>query len=505
MVSSVVTSGQCPVCCRAWTTETSPRPVLRCPLVTTSAPGPLALERLDRVVKAYDIRGRVPEDLDSDLARSVGAALVEVLAVRGDTGGPGAVVIGHDMRESSPDLVDALAEGITAQGADALIIGLASTDGLYFASGHLELPGVMVTASHNPAGDNGMKVCRAGAAPVGQDSGLAEIRSMLAFGVPTYEGPRGQVRHRDLLPDYVVFLRGLVDLSTIRPLRIVVDAGSGMAGHTVPAVLGTAAGLPALPLDIDELYFDLDGTFPHHEANPLDPANLVDLAARVQAVGADLGLAFDGDADRCFVVDEQGRVVSPSAITALISSAELQRHPGATIIHNLITSRTVPEVITAAGGHPVRTRVGHSFIKAQMAETGAVFGGEHSGHFYFADFFNADSGMLAAMHVLAALGHAAPDTTVSSLMAAFDRYSASGEVNSVVGDIAAATERVRARYCATEGVTCDDLDGLTVSAQEWWFNLRPSNTEPLLRLNVEARDVQTMERLRDEVLTLIRP
>ncbi len=460
---------------------------------------------LDRVIKAYDVRGRVPEELDVALAESIGAALVEVLAVRGDAGGPGAVVIGHDMRDSSPMLVAALARGITGQGADAVLVGLASTDGLYFASGHLDLPGAMVTASHNPAGDNGIKLCRAGAAPIGQDSGLADIRSMVQFGVPVYSGPRGDIRYEDLLAAYARHLRDLVDLSGIRPLRVVVDAGNGMAGHTVPAVLGSAAGLPALPLTIEGMYFDLDGTFPHHEANPLDPANLVDLSQRVRELGADLGLAFDGDADRCFVVDEHGEPVSPSAVTALISVRELQRHPGATIIHNLISSRTVPEVITEHGGTAVRTRVGHSFIKEQMAQTQAVFGGEHSGHFYFADFWRADSGMLAALHVLAALGQSPKGTTASSLLAPYSRYVASGEINSTVADVAAATAVVRARYCGQEGVVCDDLDGLTVTTQQWWFNLRPSNTEPLLRLNVEASDEVTMARIRDDVLTLIRP
>lgn len=469
--------------------------------MTAAAP---SSEILDRVIKAYDVRGRVPDELDASLAEAIGAALVEVLAVRADSGGPGAVVIGHDMRDSSPMLVAALARGITAQGADAVLIGLASTDELYFASGHRDRPGAMVTASHNPAGDNGIKLCRSGAAPIGQATGLAEIRSMVEFGVPQYTGPSGTIRYDDLLAAYARHLRELVDLSGIRPLRVVVDAGSGMAGHTVPAVLGSAAGLPALPLTVEEMYFDLDGTFPHHEANPLDPANLVDLSRRVRESGADLGLAFDGDADRCFVVDENGRPVSPSAVTALISVRELQRHPGATIIHNLITSRTVAEVIAEHGGTAVRTRVGHSFIKARMAETNAVFGGEHSGHFYFADFWRADSGMLAALHVLAALGEAPAGTTVSSLLAPYSRYVDSGEVNSTVADTAAATEMVRARYCGVDGATCDDLDGLTVSTPRWWFNLRPSNTEPLLRLNVEAEDEATMARIRDDVLALIR-
>jgi len=399
--------------------------------------------------------------------------------------------------------VSAFADGAREQGCDVILIGLASTDGLYFASGSMGLPGAMFTASHNPAKYNGIKLCRAGAAPVGQDSGLRDIRAMIDTGVPAYDGPMGEVREQDMLADYAAFLRTLVDVSGSRHLRVVVDAGNGMAGYTVPAVLGVAAGLPALPLDIDEMYFELDGTFPNHEANPIEPANMRDLQDRVLATGADLGLAFDGDADRCFVVDERGEIVSPSTLTALIASRELAKYPGSTIIHNLITSRAVPEVIAENGGVGVRTRVGHSFIKATMAETGAVFGGEHSGHFYFRDFWRADSGMLAALHTLAALGETADGVTLSSLLAPFDRYVDSGEINTEVADQAAATERIRAAF--TDRVTSiDELDGLTMSADTWWFNVRPSNTEPLLRLNVEAADEQSMCALRDEVLGIMR-
>ena len=459
---------------------------------------------LDRVIKAYDIRGLVPSEIDEHLARAVGAAAVEVLGVRRSDGGPGAVVIGHDMRTTSPDISAAFARGVTEQGADAVLIGLASTDQLYFASGSLGLPGAMVTASHNPAQYNGLKLCRTQAAPVGQETGLADIRDLIARGVPRYPGDAGGVRHLDLLPAYAEYLRGLVDLSDSRPLHAVVDAGNGMAGHTVPAVLGTAAGLYSLPLTYDPMYFELDGAFPHHEANPIDPATLVDLQHRVVSTGADLGLAFDGDADRCFVVDEKGRPVRPSAITALIASRELARRPGATIIYNLISSRAVPEVIAECGGTAVRTRVGHSFIKERMAQTGAVFGGEHSGHFYFDDFWRADSGMLAALHVLAALGETPEGTSLSELLDSFDRYPASGEINSRVDDVATTTRRVREYFCGRDGIECDELDGLTVSADDWWFNLRPSNTEPLLRLNVEASDEDAMARVRDEVLALVR-
>ena len=461
------------------------------------------MRSLDQIIKAYDVRGIYPDQLDSDLAHAVGAAFVRVLKIAARDGGPGVVVIGHDMRPSGPELVAAFADGVREQGCDVILIGLASTDGLYFASGHLNIPGAMFTASHNPAQYNGIKLCRAGAAPVGQDSGLREIREMIENdAIPAYDGPMGEISERDMLTEYAKYLRKLVDLSGIRPLKVVVDAGNGMGGFTVPAVLGTGCGLPALPLDIDALYFELDGTFPNHEANPIEPSNLVDLQKRVLEVGADIGLAFDGDADRCFLVDERGELISPSTLTALIASRELKKAPGSTIIHNVITSKAVPEVILENGGTPVRTRVGHSFIKATMAETNAVFGGEHSGHFYFRDFWRADSGMLAALHALAALGETSEGTTISSLMREFDRYSNSGEINTEVKDQKAMTEKIRLAYA--EGTTTDEMDGLTVDGGEWWFNVRPSNTEPLLRLNVEARDAAQMAELRDAVLSIMR-
>ncbi|HZX39182.1 MAG TPA: phosphomannomutase/phosphoglucomutase [Streptomyces sp.] len=448
---------------------------------------------LSQIVKAYDVRGVVPDQWDEALAELFGAAFVQVT-------GAEAIVVGHDMRPSSPGLSGAFARGAADRGADVTLIGLCSTDQLYFASGKFDIPGAMFTASHNPAQYNGIKMCRAGAAPVGQDTGLADIRALVESwseqGAPEPAAERGEVTQRDTLTDYAAHLLSLVDLSSMRPLKVVVDAGNGMGGHTVPTVF------EPLPVTLVPMYFELDGTFPNHEANPLDPANIVDLQARVLSEGADLGIAFDGDADRCFVVDERGEGISPSAITALVAARELAKHPGGTVIHNLITSWSVPEVVRENGGTPVRTRVGHSFIKQEMARTGAIFGGEHSAHYYFRDFWNADTGMLAALHVLAALG--GQDGTLSELVAQYDRYSGSGEINSTVDDQAARTAAVKAAYASREDVTIDELDGLTVSTEDWWFNLRPSNTEPLLRLNVEARDAQTMAKVRDEVLGLVR-
>ena len=454
-------------------------------------PAPLRQD-LSTFVKAYDVRGIVPDQLDAEVARALGASFVHVLQAD-------RIVIGHDMRPSSPELVAAFAEGANAQGADVVEIGLASTDELYFATGSLDLPGAMFTASHNPAQYNGIKLCRSGARPIGQDSGLIEIRDLAQQGGPEpmrADAQVGTVSQQDVLPAYAEHLRSLVDISQNRRLRVVVDAGNGMGGHTVPTVLA------GLPVDVVAMYFELDGSFPNHEANPLEPANLVDLQARVVAEKADIGLAFDGDADRCFVIDERGAPVSPSAVTGLVAARELARHPGATVIHNLITSRAVPEIIREHGGTPVRTRVGHSFIKAEMARTDAVFGGEHSAHYYFRDFWRADTGMLAALHVLAALGE--QNRPLSELGADYERYVASGEINSKVADQAGATARVRADFVDQDGVEVDELDGMTVSGPDWWFNLRASNTEPLLRLNVEAPDRPAMESLRDRVLTIVR-
>ncbi|MCW2902808.1 MAG: Phosphomannomutase [Streptosporangiaceae bacterium] len=452
-----------------------------------------AVGDLAKIFKAYDIRGIVPTELDPETAEAVGAAFVRLT-------GASAVVTAHDMRESSVPLAAAFARGVTAQGADVIEAGLGSTDMLYYASGSLDLPGAMFTASHNPAKYNGVKLCRSAARPVGRDTGLTEIRELVETGVPAYDGKPGTVTRRDVLSGYAAHLKTLVDLSGIRPLKVVVDAGNGMGGHTVPTVFED------LPIDLVPLYFELDGTFPNHEANPIEPANLRDLQAAVREHGADLGLAFDGDADRCFVVDERGEIVSPSAITALVAVRELAKHPGSSVVHNLISSRAVPEIVREHGGTPVRTRVGHSFIKQTMAETGAVFGGEHSAHFYFRDFWFADSGMLAALHVLAALGgqDGAAARPLSELLEQYGRYAASGEINSEVADQGAATDKVRAAFAGRPGVTMDELDGLTVGADDWWFNLRPSNTEPLLRLNAEAIDEKTMTAVRDEVLAMVR-
>ncbi len=444
---------------------------------------------LARIFKAYDIRGIVPDELDEEVAEAVGAAFVRVT-------GATAIVTGHDMRDSSIPLSAAFARGATSQGADVIEAGLGSTDMLYYASGRLGLPGAMFTASHNPAEYNGIKLCRTGAKPVGRDTGLTEIRQMLEDGVPAHDGPSGTVSGRDLLSGYADHLKSLVDLSGIRPLKVVVDAGNGMGGHTVPVVF------EGLPLDVVPLYFELDGSFPNHEANPIEPANIADLRAAVREHGADIGLAFDGDADRCFVVDERGEPVAPSTVTALVAVRELGKYGEGRIVHNLITSRAVPEIVREHGGEPVRTRVGHSFIKQTMAETGAMFGGEHSGHYYFRDFWFADSGMLAAMHVLAALG--GQDRPLSELLQEFTRYVASGEINTTVDDQEATTARVRELFEGRSGVTIDELDGLTVGHADWWFNLRPSNTEPLLRLNAEAIDQDTMSAVRDEVLEIVR-
>lgn len=453
---------------------------------------------LGSIIKAYDVRGTYPDQLDEQLAHDVGAAFVALLGAFTDDGERRTVVVGHDMRPSSPALVEAFTSGAGSQGADVVHIGLASTDALYFASGYLDCAGAMFTASHNPAQYNGIKLCRPGAAPVGQESGLAEIRQMIEQGVPSTGAGEGSVSERDLLPEYAAYLKKLVDLSGIRHLTVAVDAGNGMGGFTAPIVLA------GLPLTVIPMYFELDGSFPNHEANPIEAANLVDLQARVVETNADLGLAFDGDADRCFVVDERGEIVTPSTLTALIAARELTREPGSSVIHNLITSRSVAEVVREHGGIPVRTRVGHSFIKGVMAETGAVFGGEHSGHFYFRDFWRADSGMLAALHVLAALGTTPAGTTLSSLLAEYDRYVPSGEINSTVDDAAGRMAAVEAEFAGRDGVTVDHLDGLTVDADRWWFNIRASNTEPLLRLNAEATDAATMASIRDEVLAIVR-
>lgn len=454
-------------------------------------------EFVDAVIKAYDVRGVVGEDgFDAHFIREVGAAYGHLM--RGE--GAQRAVVGHDMRASSPELAAAFAAGAASQGLNVTLLGLTSTDELYYASGSENCPGAMFTASHNPAQYNGIKMCRAGARPIGQDTGLKEIKDMLVTGIPAFDGATGKIDEQDVLAGYGAFLRDLVDLSQIRPLKVAVDAGNGMGGLTVPEVLS------GLPITIEPLYFELDGTFPNHEANPLEPKNLVDLQKYVVATGSDIGLAFDGDADRCFVVDEKGEPVSPSAICAIVAERYLAKNPGATIIHNLITSKAVPEIIAENGGQAVRTRVGHSFIKAKMAETGAVFGGEHSAHYYFTEFFNADSGMLAAMHVLAALG--GQEKPLSEMMASYNRYAASGEINSRLASAAAQAERTEAVITAFADRTAsvDRLDGVTIQLAETpaWLNVRASNTEPLLRLNVEAPTKEEVAALVAEALAIIR-
>ncbi len=451
-------------------------------------------EFLDTIMKAYDVRGLVDQEITPDFTFALGGAFARFLAEERE---PATVVIGEDMRPSSPLLAQAFADGVTSQGFDAIRIGLASTDMAYFASGTLNLPGAMFTASHNPAEYNGIKLCKSAARPIGQDSGLRRIRDLIVEGFPVSSRSMGKVSEREMLSEYVEFLLSLFGAeltSASRRLKVVIDAGNGMAGHTAPAVMSR------LNVDIIPMYFELDGSFPNHEANPIDPANVVDLQKAVKKHKADIGLAFDGDADRCFLVDETGAIVNPSALTALIAVRELKRKPGSSIIYNLISSKAVAEVVTENGGKPIRSRVGHSFIKTLMAETNAVFGGEHSGHFYFADFWRADSGMLAALFALAELSGS--DKSLSQLLLPYNRYVLSGEINTQVSDTQESLSFIRESF--RQDYEIDELDGVTVSAAEWWFNVRPSNTEPLLRLNVEAINEATMKKVRDKVLQLIR-
>jgi len=448
---------------------------------------------IPNIFKAYDIRGLVDSEITPDFTFATGLAFARFLQQERE---PATVVIGQDMRPSSPALADAFSAGVTSLGMDVIRMGLASTDMLYFASGKLGLPGAMFTASHNPAEYNGIKLCLSSARPIGKESGLLAIENFVRQGSPLQIGSVGVETQRDMLEEYVDHLLALVDLSEIRPLKIVVDAGNGMAGHTAPAIF------KRLNCELIPMYFELDGSFPNHEANPIDSKNLKDLQKAVLKHKADLGLAFDGDADRCFLVDEKGIAVNPSDLTALIASRELKKHPGSTIIYNLISSRAVLEIIEENGGVGLRSRVGHSYIKKMMAESNAIFGGEHSGHFYFDEFWRADSGALAALHAIAALG--AADKSMSQILKPFQRYVLSGEINSKVADTSVAMHAVEQVYGAINGLTLDHLDGLTVNGDTWWFNLRPSNTEPLLRLNVEAKTAARMEKLRDEVLAIIR-
>ena len=445
------------------------------------------------VFKAYDIRGLVGSELTVDFCFATGVAFARFLAQERE---PGTVVIGEDMRPSSPDFADAFSAGLTSQGMDVIRIGLASTDMLYFAAGKLNFPGAMFTASHNPAEYNGIKLCLSGARPIGKESGLLSIERFVHEGSPLATRGIGVEKNQGLLKEYVAHLLSLVDLSQMRRLKIVVDAGNGMAGHTAPAVFAE------LNAEVIEMYYELDGTFPNHEANPIDEANLRDLKKAVKKEKADIGLAFDGDADRCFIVDEKGDAVNPSTLTALIADRELKKRPGSTIIYNLISSKAVKEIVEEQGATAIRSRVGHSYIKALMAETGAIFGGEHSGHFYFKEFWKADSGMLAALHALAALGEV--EKPLSEILKPYSRYFQSGEINSKVVDAGESINAIEAKYGVSKGNQVDHLDGLTITSEKWWFNVRPSNTEPLLRLNVEGDTKALMEKIRDEVLGAIR-
>ncbi len=449
-------------------------------------PSVVSASDLELIFKAYDVRG-LDEQLSPEIVRAIGAAAAHVLV-----NGEGGMVVGHDMRPTSPVLAQAFAEGAASQGIDVTMIGLASTDGLYYASGDLGLPGVMFTASHNPVGYNGIKMCRSHARPVAIDSGLGEIRDRAAAGIPACDAPTGKIVELDILAKFADHVRSFVDTSALRPLTIAIDAGNGMGGHVVPAVFD------GLPIEVDALYFELDGTFPNHPANPLEEENLRDLQERVVSQGLPMGLAFDGDADRMFAIDEKGRPVSSSLVGAVIADRILAKDPDATILYNLICSKVVPETIEAAGGTAVRTRVGHSYIKEEMARTNAVFAAEHSGHYYFRDNYRADSGLIAALFLLEAV--AAADAPLSEVVAPYDRYPGSGEINFTVADQAAAVEAVSAAYADRPQ---DREDGLTVQLEDGWFNLRPSNTEPLLRLNAEGNDVAAMERIRDEIAALV--
>lgn len=445
---------------------------------------------LDAVFKAYDVRGTVPDQLDARSCRAIGWAFARFAGAR-------RVLVARDMRTTGPALASAFTAGVRAAGVGVVDIGLASTDTMYYASGALDAPGAMFTASHNPAAYNGIKLCLAGAAPVGQDTGLGEIRGAAEEALATSADggeETGSYERRDVLDEYAAHVRSFVDSSVLRPLTIVADTANGMGGLVVPAVFA------GLPFDVVTLYPELDGTFPNHPADPIQPENLVDLKAAVLEHGADVGLAFDGDADRVFLVDEKAEGVSGSLTTALVARAMLSSHPGATVLYNLICSKVVPETIVESGGVPVRTRVGHSFIKQVMAETGAIFGGEHSGHYYFRDNYRADSGIIAALVVLEVVSRA--DVPLSQLLAPYRRYADSGEINTEVPDPVAAVEGLSAHFVAG-GAEVDRTDGLTVDYGTWWFNARPSNTEPLLRLNVEAGSASECARHVDEILDLV--
>jgi phosphomannomutase len=441
---------------------------------------------LDTIFKAYDVRGLYPEEIDEALARKIGNAFAHFTGAQH-------VLVGRDMRPSSEPLAAAFTEGATLAGADVTHLGLCSTDLVYFASGRLDAPAAMFTASHNPAQYNGIKMCKAGAAPIGEQTGLTQIKEMVASGVTSRGEVAGKVDEREMLDEFARHVQSFIEPGVLRPLKVVADTANGMGGLVVPKVL------EGLPFELTVLFGELDGTFPNHPADPIQVENLKDLQRAVVDSGADVGLAFDGDADRVFVVDDLGQPISGSTTTAMVAKGILERNPGETVVHNLICSRAVPEIVREAGGTPVRTRVGHSFIKQVMAETGAIFGGEHSAHYYFRDNWRADSGSIAALLVLEQRSRAG--VPLSEMRKPFERYAQSGEINTRVDDPLAVIETVAARYADCEQ---DRLDGLTVQCDDWWFNLRPSNTEPLLRLNLEAADTPAVEVHTAEVLGLVR-
>jgi phosphomannomutase len=443
---------------------------------------------MDQVFKAYDVRGTVPDQLDADMCRAIGRAMARFAEAP-------EILIARDMRESGVELSAAFSDGVRSEGVNVIDLGMASTDFLYFAAGHLDAPGAMFTASHNPAQYNGLKLCLSGARPIGRDTGLADIEAMAE---KLLDEPLGELtgsrQERNLLPEWAAHVISFVDRDVLRPLSIVADTANGMGGLVVPTVFA------GLPFKVKVLFGELDGTFPNHPADPIQPENLVDLKKAVLEEGADIGLAFDGDADRVFLIDEKAEPVSGSLTTALVAASILKKHPGETVLYNLICSHVVPEVINEFGGHAVRTQVGHSTIKAVMAETGAIFGGEHSGHYYYRDNFRADSGIITAMLVLELLSLS--DQPLSELLKPFQRYSDSGEINTTVTDPAATVEAI-AEHEVAAGASVDRLDGLTVDHGEWWYNVRPSNTEPLLRLNVEAKTPELCAQHVSEVRELI--
>ncbi|HSH31525.1 MAG TPA: hypothetical protein VK963_02550 [Candidatus Saccharimonadales bacterium] len=447
------------------------------------------MEFAENVFKAYDIRGLVPDELTPELARNVGRALADLLPT------PGPVAVGRDMRPDSAQLARELIAGLTEQGREVWDIGQVTSDMIYFAAGHFNLAGgAMVTASHNPGQYNGIKLCAEGARPIGVETGLQDIKAAIAADRYMQAASlQGVSLQKNVTEDWIKHVLSFIDPHQLKRYRLAVDAGNGMAGAIVPHLE------PQVPFEVTRMYFELDGTFPNHPASPIELENLQDLIQRIKKDRLDFGIAFDGDGDRAFLVDELGQPVSGSVMTAILAEHFLSRHTGATILYNVICSRVVPETITKLGGKAIRTKVGHSYIKADMRTHKAIFAGEHSGHYYFKNNFNADSGLLAVMVAIDVLSQSG--LTLSQLAGKYRTYFESGEINSTVESQKSKVESLAAQYADGEQ---DRLDGLTVNYPDWWFNVRPSNTEPLLRLNVEANSRELMEAKRDELLALIR-